>query len=214
MIRSDVQSVRTENRLRQIQDEIRELETQYSGLELEFWAGQLREEAAKLQSESSEYKLLRKLPLEDAIDYILANPVLIENVGELLTKLRIAAKLTQEEMANMLGWQQSNLSRFENENYSSQTIGKISEYIGALGVYLHITPSMTEQSSNIVYKTEWAQQQVERTAVDIYRTIFVPSPTSGSSGNIISSQPPTPDTGLAGSLFTLQRLAEHEPVSG
>jgi transcriptional regulator with XRE-family HTH domain len=76
---------------------------------------------------------------------VLNKPILIDNISELLSKLRIAANLSQHEMADKLGWEQSNLSRFENENYNSQTISKIVEYVSALGVWLHITPSLTEE---------------------------------------------------------------------
>jgi len=56
-------------------------------------------------------------------------------------------------MAEKLGWQQPNLSRFESENYSSQTIAKITEFVGILGIYLHVMPSITEEPRNIIFKT-------------------------------------------------------------
>jgi transcriptional regulator with XRE-family HTH domain len=93
-----------------------------------------------------EYKKLKELPFTDAITSLLSRPVLIDNIGELLAKLRIAAKLSQSDIAQRLGWQQSNLSRFESENYNSQTINKIVEYASLLGVWLHVQPSLTEEA--------------------------------------------------------------------
>ena len=152
MIKNNLQARRVETRLNELKSEISQMEARYSGEELDFWAGYLKNEMVSLESELNEYQLLQQLPFKEAIEGPLREPVLLENIGELLGKLRIAAKLTQDEMAEKLGWQQPNLSRFEGENYSSQTIAKITEFIGALGVYLHVMPSLAENSPNIIYK--------------------------------------------------------------
>lgn len=152
MIKNDTQAKRARSRLKRIQDELKRLEEKYHGFELEFWAGSLREDAAKLQEEIREYELLKIMPFQVAVEAILQESVLLENISELLTKLRIAAKKTQEEMAEELGWQQSNLSRFESEKYNSQTIGKISEYVEALNVWLYLTPALAEHPPRITYE--------------------------------------------------------------
>jgi transcriptional regulator with XRE-family HTH domain len=152
MIKNDTQAKRTRSRLKRIREELKRLEEKYRGVELEFWAESLREDAAKLQEENREYELLKVVPFQVAVEGILQEPILLENVSELLTKLRIAAKKTQKEMAEELGWQQSNLSRFESEEYSSQTIGKISEYIEALNVWLYLTPALAEHPPRITYE--------------------------------------------------------------
>jgi len=152
MIRNDGQALRTRRRIAQIRHEIRGLESEYSGDELDFWASQLRDEEIQLKSELNEYYQLKKMSLEDAVTSILQTPTLLENVGDLLAKLRIAANLTQEEMAKRLGWRQPNLSRFENENYCSQSVNKVSEFAGSLGVQLLVVPGIYyPDNSDITY---------------------------------------------------------------
>lgn len=118
---------------------------EYTGIQYELYAQPLIIEMQELDGRIQEFNKLTNLPLEQAISGVLSTPILIDNIGELLAKLRITAKKTQSEMAEILEWEQPNLSRFENENYNSQTISKIVEFASALGVYLLITPSLTEK---------------------------------------------------------------------
>jgi transcriptional regulator with XRE-family HTH domain len=149
MIKNDVQLKRVKERIEQLHEEIRKLQEIYTGAELDFWSSAIKDEEKQLEDEQIEYGLLKALSFEDAVKNVLQEPELFENIGELLAKLRIAAKLTQGDMADRLGWQQANVSRFENENYSSQTVKKISEYLGALGVWLYVTPSLNEKRIKI-----------------------------------------------------------------
>ena len=111
----------------------------------EFYTTPLLIELRGLDEGIDEFNKLTAFPFEMAVEDVLNKPILIDNISELLAKLRIAAKLTQEEMAERLGWDQPNLSRFENENYNSQTLSKIIEYASNLGIWLHISPSLTEE---------------------------------------------------------------------
>ena len=132
-------------RYEKIQQKINEYDKKYTGFEHDFYVGPLIIEIQELENQIEEYLKLTKLPIDRAINEVLAEPILLDNVSDLLTKLRIASNITQEEMANHLGWKQSNLSRFESENYSSQTISKIVEFASSLEVWLHISPSLTEE---------------------------------------------------------------------
>lgn len=145
MIKSDAQLKRAEARLQEIREQIAYLEDRYAGMELQILKSPLVQEEQERESEIEEYQQLRQLSLEEAVEGPLREPVLLDNIGELLAKLRIAADFTQKELAERLGWHQSNLSRFESENYSSQTIAKVVEYAASLGVWLHISPSLTEK---------------------------------------------------------------------
>ncbi|MBN2117907.1 MAG: helix-turn-helix transcriptional regulator [Anaerolineales bacterium] len=144
MIKSSVQLKCAEERLGSVRQLISEYNEKYSGIELELYSAPLIVEERQLLAEIVEYKKLKELPFVGAINYLHYQSLLIDNIGELLSKLRIAAKLSQSEMAQKLGWEQSNLSRFESENYNSQTINKIVEYASALGIWLHIFPSLSE----------------------------------------------------------------------
>ena len=152
MIKNDLQMNRAFARINKLLEEIADLELNPAGAETDFFASHLRKELEGLRAEVRQYNSLRTLPFDIAIDTQLREPVLLENVGSLLAKLRIAAKLSQAEMAKRLGWHQSNLSRFESDNYSSQTIAKISEYISALGVWLLVVPSLSERPTELTYR--------------------------------------------------------------
>ena len=179
MIKNDTQLTSAKNKLATIQQKISEFAQKYSDVELEFYNGPLEIEVEELESQINEYKMLTELPFEQAIQKI--EPLLIDNMSELLAKLRIAAKLTQEQMAEALEWDQPNISRFENENYNSQTINKIVEYASALGIWLHIYPSLTEQfkpeiKTIIIEKSESlvsSIQDLAPTGTWIYKDTFL-----------------------------------------
>ena len=149
MIKNNAQLTNARERLEYVREKMGKYRATSSGAELDFFLIPLEIEFGELSSEIKEYTQLRDLPFEDALQDTLSAPILLENIGELLSKLRIAAKLTQSDMATRLGWQQANLSRFEGENYSSQTVSKIVEYANALGIWLHVAPSLTERAEHI-----------------------------------------------------------------
>jgi transcriptional regulator with XRE-family HTH domain len=147
MIKNDQQLKRSKNRLDLVLQYIDELTLRPDDPGREMVLIPLKREKEQLHREISEYRWLHDASIEEILPELSKKPMLLDNIGDLLTKLRIASHLTQEELANKLGWQQSNLSRFENENYSGQTIIKIIEYVSSLGIWLHILPSMEERIS-------------------------------------------------------------------
>jgi len=149
MIKNEAQMKRVEARIDQLDQEIKEIESTRPSLEADFLGSQLREELESLRAQLEEYKSLREIPFQEAVYSLLQEPVLLENIGQLLAKVRIAAKLTQLELADRVGWHQSNLSRFESDNYASQSIAKVSELASALGVWLHVVPSLTEKPAEV-----------------------------------------------------------------
>lgn len=154
MIKNDRQLKRAQERYDEVLQTIEDLEERYSGTQLRIMRSGFVGELQERKREIREYEQLRRLNLEEAIQRPLSKPVLLDNINELLTKLRIAAGLTQEEIAERLGWHQPNVSRFESENYGGQTIAKVVEYAGSLGVWLHTVPSLTETPPEIVYRSE------------------------------------------------------------
>ena len=152
MIKNDIQMKRVLARINQLLEEISDLELGPAGPETDFFVSHLQKELESLRAGVRQYDSLRTQPFGVAIDTELREPVLLENVGSLLAKLRIASKLSQAEMAEKLGWHQSNLSRFESDNYSSQTLSKISQYVSALGVWLQVVPSLTERPAELTYR--------------------------------------------------------------
>ena len=154
MIKSQYQSLQAQSRLEEISRQIETLPLDFSGMELEILRNPLVSEANELKEEITEFQQLMQLTLEQAVQGILQKPVSLENIGELLAKLRMATGLTQESLANMLGWHQSNLSRFESENYHSQTIAKVVEYADALDVWLYVAPSLDEKPGEVLFRSE------------------------------------------------------------
>jgi transcriptional regulator with XRE-family HTH domain len=151
-IKNEAQLTSARKRLSQVIKRIEEYKQQYSGFERDVFIPPLLDEKGELKSDIEEYIFLKNHSFKDAIQGPLQRPQLIDNIGELLAKLRIASNLTQSELAEKLGWDQSNLSRFESENYSSQTIAKVVEFASALGVFLYVTPSLTERTVDVRYK--------------------------------------------------------------
>jgi transcriptional regulator with XRE-family HTH domain len=149
MIKNDLQLKRAKTRLKDIRAEISEYQEEYTGIERDILIYPLMDEKRSILNDIEEFTALRNLPFEKAVVSTLNKPELIDNIGQLLAKLRIAAKLTQQEMAQRLGWDQPNVSRFESETYNSQTIAKVVEYAAALGIWLHVRPSMRENPVEI-----------------------------------------------------------------
>ena len=171
MIKNENQLARARARLHSIQAEEDKLNRQRSGGAPEYLLLPLRRELAALTRDIAEYEELQRLSLEEAVNGPLSPSVPLENIGELLAKLRIAAGLTQDELAGKLGWEQSNLSRFEGATNGSQTIRKVSEYLDGVGVWLHVIPAMTDDSRVIAtprYKSAKTShgKELERTLHD------------------------------------------------
>jgi len=144
MIKNEIQLATAKSRFANLISQLAQLNTEYAGIELELLADPINDEVEKIEGQIHEYLTLRELSLDQALEAELIGPMVLENIGQLLAKIRIAAGFTQEAFAEHLGWKQSNLSRFENPNNSSQTIRKVVEYSSALGVWLYVRPSTTE----------------------------------------------------------------------
>jgi transcriptional regulator with XRE-family HTH domain len=155
MIKNELQLRQAQNRYNEILKTIEDLEERYSGTRLRIMKSGFVEELTERREEIREYRQLRRLDLEAAIQGPLSEkPALLDNINEFLTKLRIAAGVTQEEIAERLGWHQPNVSRFESEDYGGQTISKVVEYADSLGVWLYIAPSLAGPPPKIAHQRE------------------------------------------------------------
>ena len=144
MIKTNSQLGRAATRLVEIRNQVEELRGVYSSADLDLRILPLLDEIEELTEEIAEYRLLKELPLEEIVEGPLSTPTLLDNVGQFLAKLRVGAGLTQGQVAELLGWRQSNVARFESESYTSHTVPKVLDFASALGVYLHVIPSMNE----------------------------------------------------------------------
>lgn len=144
MIKNNAQLTQAKERIRILDEKLNLYKNNLEDFASRSMVISAEKEKRELEGEVEEYISLRDLPFEEAVNTVLHKHMLLDNIGELLSKIRIAAKKSQAELSRDLGWEQSNLSRFESENYSSQTVGKIIEYASSLGVWLHVTPSLEE----------------------------------------------------------------------
>lgn len=167
MIKNNAQLERTKQRLRDIRIQAEELRKAHSDADLELRILPLLDEIEELTWEIAEYRLLRELPLEEIVKELLSAPALLDNIGQLLAKMRVGAGLTQSQIAELLDWRQSNVARFESENYTSHTVSKVLDYASALGVYLHVVPSMTE----FVDQASYMSLQMQKVAAPAYLAV-------------------------------------------
>ena len=149
MIRNENQLKSAINMLKEVDHEMSRIREKYFDDEmLDIYILPLLEQKYEIEDEINTYEFLRDCSFEDGINFLEETPGIIDNIGELLTKIRIAAKITQSQLAEKLGWSQPNISRFESENYGSQTIKKMIEYTSQLGVWLKVSPSFDESSTS------------------------------------------------------------------
>ncbi|MCB8991836.1 MAG: helix-turn-helix domain-containing protein [Ardenticatenaceae bacterium] len=153
MIKNRRQLIQAKKRMSKLRGRLEKLkESNYEPDETKAFTAPLVFELEELEEQIEEYEGLVKESLAESIQGRLTKPVLLDEIGELLAKLRIASGLTQKDVADLLGWKQSNVSRFESENYQSQTISKVAEYADGLGVWLYVIPELEELNQDISYR--------------------------------------------------------------
>jgi len=76
--------------------------------------------------------------------------ILAESRAVRLSEFRKSLDLTQKEMAEILGIDQSNVSRIEKGNLKSTEIGTLSSYIEALGGKIEIHVRMGKKSHRLL----------------------------------------------------------------
>lgn len=154
MIRNDNQYRQALQRRAELKRKLDEKREKYSGIEAAIITAGLELELKQIMEDLKEFSLLRFMELNDAVMGPLQRPILLDQISDLLLKLRLASGLTQTQFAKDLGWKQSNISRFENENYGSHTVSKVVEYASALGIWLKVIPSITDEPEGYMYESE------------------------------------------------------------
>ncbi|NMC61514.1 MAG: helix-turn-helix transcriptional regulator [Candidatus Methanofastidiosa archaeon] len=150
MINNKRQLKISKKRILEIEKNIEEIKKKYESTEeIDLFISPMLHEKKVIEKEIDEFEKLSTENLDTLIAEKFFLPQYIENIGEYLSKLRLASKINQKDFANILGWQQSNLSRFESENYSGQTIRKIIEYSSALGIYIKIFPVFVDEEEKV-----------------------------------------------------------------
>ena len=95
------------------------------------------EHIVQFKDEIKEYEDMIKAPFPEVLP--------IHNLNEInrsIVRLRIARKITQEELAQRVGCKQSDISRLERDDYRGHTIAKLDKIIAGLGakIVLNLIP--------------------------------------------------------------------------
>ncbi len=88
-----------------------------------------------LQEEIVEYESLKEHNPEKPL--VLQNVNLsVDEIGEILVKVRIAKKITEQELAEVTGLTEAEIKDYEKEDYQNATFDNVIEVAEALGVKL------------------------------------------------------------------------------
>lgn len=80
----------------------------------------------------------------------LRDEILAQSRATRLAEIRKASQLSQAELADLLGVDQSNISRIERGKFRSTEVGTLQAYIEALGGSLEIHARLGNQSVKLV----------------------------------------------------------------
>jgi DNA-binding transcriptional regulator YiaG len=100
----------------------------YAGEELKRLLDPLRSHLAQVEEEVETYEKLQRGELSE-----IGELINLRELGRSLVQLRIAAQLTQRELAKRLGVEESQVSRWERNEYHGITVERASEILDKLG---------------------------------------------------------------------------------
>ena len=126
MIKNDRQYQYTKNKLAEFKENIKEINKKYSSdkMKARLFSQGYSEQIAEMKSEITEYKNMKEGPLPKSL-----HAQDISEINHLLVWLRLANGMSQEDLAQKIGCKQSDVSRFEKEDYSGFTIGQLEKII-------------------------------------------------------------------------------------
>ena len=115
------------------------------------------EHIVQFKDEIKEYEDMIKAPFPEVLP--------IHNLNEInrsIVRLRIARKITQEELAQRVGCKQSDISRLERDDYCGYTIGQLDKIMACLGVKIAL---------NLIPKESAIAEQERRERKEIKKDI-------------------------------------------
>jgi ribosome-binding protein aMBF1 (putative translation factor) len=102
----------------------------------------LRSQLEDLRAELKQYELLRSGQGAD---------LHLESLDELpraLIQARIAAGLSQKDLAQRLGLKEQQIQRYEATDYASAKLGRLQQILGALGIRLRLESELVPQGGD------------------------------------------------------------------
>ncbi len=91
------------------------------------------EQVAQLKAELKEYEQMKTTALP-AVLRIRD----LSQISRTIVQMRLARRLTQKQLADLMGCKQADISRLEREGYRGYTVGQIEKLMGKLGRRLEI----------------------------------------------------------------------------
>jgi transcriptional regulator with XRE-family HTH domain len=131
MIKNDRQYEYSKKKLHELEEDLRAIRKEYilDKNKVALLSQGYIEHIIQFKNEIKEYEEMKKAPLPEVLQ--------IHNLNEInrsIVRLRIARKITQEELAQKISCKQSDISRLEREDYFGYTISQLDKIMASLDV--------------------------------------------------------------------------------
>lgn len=135
MIKNDRQYEYSRRRLQEFDQDLKEIEKKYATDKdkLALLSQGYQEHIAQLKGEMKEYERMKTTDLPK----VLRAQTPLE-ISRLLVQLRIARRLTQEELASRVGCKQADIARLEREDYQGYTLNQLRKIAACLNAEIEL----------------------------------------------------------------------------
>ncbi|MCM8813203.1 MAG: helix-turn-helix domain-containing protein [Candidatus Omnitrophica bacterium] len=142
MIKNDRQYQKTKNLLSHFAAEKEEIEKRYGAdaHKAALLAQGYVDQVEKLKTELKEYEKMKKTAVP-AVVRIRD----LSQISRTIVRLRLAQRLTQKQLADLIGCKQADISRMEREGYRGYTVGQIEKVMEKLGRRVEIEAVAMQQ---------------------------------------------------------------------
>lgn len=128
MIKSDAQRDRTQAQIEGFRKALAQAEQQMSGKRSAAVCASYESMIRQLEDELREYEQLK------SGEFTLPPVQRLDQIAPSIVKMRIAKGVSQTELAHRLGVSKQVISRYEENEYQTATIGRLQEILDAIGV--------------------------------------------------------------------------------
>ena len=144
MIKNDRQYEYSKKKLHELEEDLRTIRKKYCSEKnkVAVLSQGYIEHIAQFKDEMKEYEDMIKAPFPEVLP--------IHNLNEInrsIVRLRIARKITQEDLAQRVGCKQSDISRLERDDYCGYTIGQLAKIMASLDVNIVLNLFPKESAS-------------------------------------------------------------------
>ncbi|MBN3040359.1 MAG: XRE family transcriptional regulator [Candidatus Omnitrophica bacterium] len=135
MIKNSRQYEYTKNKLEELKRDLEEVSEKYSKDKgkFELLSVGLVEHIAQLQNEINEYEDMISKPLPAVL-----HAQTSADISRMIIRLRLARKLTQKKLAELMGCRQADISRLEREEYHGYSFNMLRKLVDRLNAKIEI----------------------------------------------------------------------------